>query len=86
MFGGTEVSYHQTYSASDWLPILRTPYPTQNLQRKHRTAFAKNAIKPNPFKIIPLRTTRKENNWKTEETLAGAVVTVETERIKRSNP
>jgi len=37
MFGGPEVSYHQTYSARDWLSILRTPYPNQNLQRKHRT-------------------------------------------------
>jgi len=37
MFGGPEVSYHQTYSARGWLSILRTPYPTQNLQRKHRT-------------------------------------------------
>ena len=37
MFGGPEVSYHQTYSARDWSSILRTPYPTQNLQRKHRT-------------------------------------------------
>jgi len=37
MFGGPEVSYQQTYSAGDWLSILRTPYPTQNLQRKHRT-------------------------------------------------
>jgi len=36
--------------------------------------------------IIPLQTTRKENNWKTEETLERAVVTVETERIKGSNP
>ena len=36
-FGGPEVSYHQTYSARDWLSILRTSYPTQNLQRKHRT-------------------------------------------------
>jgi len=58
MFGGPEVSYHQTYSARDWLSTLRTPYPTQNLQRKHRT------------EIIPLQTTRKENNWKTEEALA----------------
>jgi hypothetical protein len=33
----SEVSYHQTYSAKDWLSILRTPYPPQNLQRKHRT-------------------------------------------------
>jgi hypothetical protein len=31
--------------------------------------IAKNATKPNPFKIIPLQTTRKENNWKTEETV-----------------
>jgi hypothetical protein len=37
MFGGPEFSYHQTHSARDWLSILRTPYTTQNLQRKHRT-------------------------------------------------
>ena len=37
MFGGPEVSYHQIYSARDWLSILRTSYPTQNLHRKHRT-------------------------------------------------
>jgi hypothetical protein len=46
---------------------------------------AKNATKPNPFEIIPLQTTRKENILKTEETLARAAVTVETERIKGSN-
>jgi hypothetical protein len=50
------------------------------------STIAKNATKLNPFKIIPLQNTRKENNWKTEETLAGAVVTLETERIKGSNP
>ena len=43
--------------------------------------LAKNATKPNPFEIISLQTTRKENNWKTEETLARAVVTLETERL-----
>jgi hypothetical protein len=32
--------------------------------------LAKNAIKPNPFEIISLQNTRKEKNWKTEETLA----------------
>ena len=48
--------------------------------------LVKNATKPNPFEIIPLQTTRKENNWKTEEALARAAVTVETERIKGSNP
>jgi len=37
--------------------------------------FAKNATKPNPFEIILLQTTRKENNWKNEEALARAVVT-----------
>jgi len=37
MFGGPEFSYYHTYSARDWLSILRTPYPIQNLQRKHRT-------------------------------------------------
>jgi hypothetical protein len=37
MFGGPEVSYHQTHSARDWLSILRTPYTTQNLQRERRT-------------------------------------------------
>ena len=39
-----------------------------------------------PFEIIPLQITRKENNWKTEEALARAAVTLETERIKGSNP
>jgi len=34
------------------------------------------------LEIIPLQITRKENNWKTEEALARAAVTVETERIK----
>ena len=48
--------------------------------------LAQNATKPNPFEIIPLQTTRKENNWKTEEAFAQTVVTMETERIKGSNP
>jgi hypothetical protein len=38
-----------------------------------------------PFETIPLQTTRKESNWKTEEEFAQAAVTVETERITRSN-
>jgi len=41
--------------------------------------------KPNPFEIILLQITRKENNWKTDETLERAVVTLETKRIKGSN-
>jgi hypothetical protein len=48
--------------------------------------LAKNAATPNPFEIISLQTTRKKKNWKNEETLARAVVTLETERIKGSNP
>jgi len=48
--------------------------------------LAKNVTKPNPFEIIPLQTARKENNWKTEEALERAAATVETERIKGSNP
>jgi len=39
----------------------------------------------NPFEIIQ-QTKRKENNWKTEETLQRVVVTLETVRIKGSNP
>jgi len=37
---------------------------------------------PYSFEIVLLRTTRKENNWKTEETLERAVVTLETEVSK----
>jgi hypothetical protein len=48
--------------------------------------LADNTSKPNPFEIISLQTTRKKNNWKTEETLVTAVVTLETERIKGYNP
>ena len=35
-----------------------------------------------PFKSYHYRPQGKENNWKTEETLARTVVTLETERIK----
>jgi hypothetical protein len=40
------------------------------------STLAKNATKLNPFEIILPQTTRKENNWKTEET-ERAVVTLE---------
>jgi hypothetical protein len=43
------------------------------------------ATKPNPFKIIPLQSTREENGWETEETLERAAVTVETEGAKWPN-
>jgi hypothetical protein len=42
--------------------------------------------KTKSLKIIPLQSTRKENNWETEETLARAAVTLETERAKWPNP
>jgi len=41
------------------------------IQSELAFTFAKNATKSNPFEIIPLQTTRK-NNWKTEEALARA--------------
>ena len=55
------------------------------IQTELVSTLAKNATKPNPFEIVLLQTTKKENNWKTEETLERAVVTLETERIKGSN-
>jgi hypothetical protein len=42
--------------------------------------------KTKSFESIPLQTARKENNWKTQEALSRAAVTVETELIKGSNP
>ena len=42
------------------------------------STLAKNATEPNPFEIIPLQTTGKENNWKTEETLARAALNLGT--------
>jgi hypothetical protein len=47
---------------------------------------AKNATKPKFFKIIPLQTTRKENNWETEETMEREAVTLEKEPAKWPNP
>jgi hypothetical protein len=56
------------------------------IQTKLAFTLAKNATKPNPLEIIPLQTPRKENNWKTKETLERATVTLEMERIKGSSP
>jgi len=64
-------------SCAHYLPLIQTELAF---------TLAKNATKPNPFEIILLQTTRKENNWKTKETLARGVVTLEKERIKGSNP
>ena len=61
----------------------QTAYQTRQMNTEG-TGFtpAKNATKPNPFEIIPLQPTRKENNWETEETMERATVTLETERAK----
>jgi hypothetical protein len=59
---------------------------TDEYRRELAFTLAKNATKLNPFEIISLQTPRKENNWKTDETLERAVVTLEAERIEGSNP
>jgi hypothetical protein len=41
----------------------------RQIQAELAFTLSKNATKPNPFEIISLQTTRKENNWKTGETL-----------------
>ena len=48
----------------------------------HLQRMSQNQI---PLKSYHYRP-RKENNWKTEEALARAAVSLETERIKGSNP
>jgi hypothetical protein len=83
-------SLHPLWPQNKWLHTLQTAdYRHTRQDRWIQTelvfTLAKNATKPNPFKIIPLQTTRKENNWKTEA-LVRAAVTLETERIKGSNP
>jgi len=67
---------------TDWMHTRQDRW----IQTELAFTLAKNATKPNTFEIISLQTTRKENNWKTEETLARSVVTLETEWIKGSNP
>ena len=73
---------------------LHTPWTKDHMHTRQNKwiqtelafTLAKNAIRSNPYEIILLQTTRKENNWKTEETLARIVVTLAMERIKGSNP
>jgi len=81
---------HPLWPQNKWLHTPRTTdyrHTRQDRWIQTELAFtlAKKATKPNPFEIIPLQTTRKENNWTTEEALARAAVTLETERIKGSN-
>jgi len=82
---------HPLWPQNEWLHTPRTTdyrYTRQDRWIQTELAFtlAKNATKLNPFEITPLQTTRKKNNWKTEEALARAALTLETERIKVSNP
>jgi len=56
------------------------------IQKELAFTSTKNATKPNPFKIIPLQATRKEDNWETKETMERTTVTLETERAKWPNP
>ena len=65
-----------------WTKDYRHTRQDRWIQTELAFTLAKNATKPKPVEIIPLQTTRKENNWKTEETLARTVVTLETERIR----
>ena len=81
---------HPLWPQIKWLHTPRTTDHRHNRQdRRIQTelafTLAKNSTKPNPFEIIPLQTRRKENNWKTEEALARAAVSLGTERIKGSN-
>jgi len=65
-----------------WTKDYRHTRQDRWIQTELAFTLAKNATKPNTVEIIPLQTTRKENNWKTEKTLERTVVTLETERIK----
>jgi len=66
---------------TDWMHTRQDRW----IQTELVFTLAKNVTKPNPFEIISLQTTRKKNNWETEEMLARAIVTLETEQIKGSN-
>jgi len=90
-FTETSGRLHPLWPQNKWLHTPRaTDYRHTRQGRWIQTelafTLAKNTTKPNPFEIIPLQTTRKENNWKTKEALARAAVTVETEHIEGSNP
>ena len=95
-FGGAELlrplaSYTQyDHKTNDYITPRTADYRHTRqdrwIQREMAFTVANNATKPNPIEITTLQTTRKENNWKTEEALARAAVTLETERIKGSNP
>ena len=70
---------HPSWPQNKWLyaPWTKDYRHTRQgrwIQTELAFTFAKNATKPDPVEIISLQTTRKENNWKTKETLARTVV------------
>ena len=65
-----------------WTKDYRHTRQDRGIKTELAFTLAKTATKPNLIVIVPLQTTRKENNWKTEETLARTVVTLTTDRIK----
>jgi hypothetical protein len=67
------------------LILLLLYYYYNRIQKELAVTPVKNATTPNPFKIIPVQSTWKENSLETEETLARAAVTLETERAKWPN-
>ena len=64
--------------------ILDKIYEYRRNWLSHLQRIPQNRIPLKSYHYI--QTTRKENNWKTEEALERAAGTVETERIKGSNP
>ena len=86
----TSGGLHTLWPQNKWVHTPRTTdyrHTRQDrwIQTEMAFTLAKNATKPNPFEFIPLQTTRKEKNCKTEEALARAALTLETERNKGSN-
>jgi hypothetical protein len=67
---------------TDWMHTRQDKW----IQTELAFTLAKKYTEPNIFEIICLQPTRKENNWKTEQTLVRAVVTLQTEWIKGSSP
>jgi len=58
----------------------------RRIQKEMASTHTKNATKQNSFKILQLQTARKKINWTTLKTLERATITLQTERIKGSNP
>jgi len=73
-FWGTCLKTHKSKDLCDWIGVIKIE------------DIKIYVTKPKPFEIILLQTTRKKNNWKTEETLERELLSLESERIKGCNP